>query len=366
MLWEKPTMLRKTKSVKDLSSIGSMGEKTIIGEQSSFKGSIQSNEDLVINGSVKGNIKLKNNHLIIGPEGQVEADIYAQNISIKGQLIGNIEAISNVEITKEADFRGGIKAKRIVIEDGSFLKAAIELVREPKAQRTPLDSISQEEKDESEDELIMMPQKAESSAIPKHLDKEDIFSDPEKVNYTNNIIRLFIKSLARQQNNEILDIGPVCADNINFLARHVKTLYVCDMFLQLNQQRSKSLPMSKFWVHLDYPPQNFDGILLWDLIDYLEDSEMSKLVELCKEMLRSHGLLMVFSMDKQATQTGTHSFVISDDYDLTLRPQPHLDLPFHMRHSREVLDLFAPFTLIKSLIHHTGFRQLLFQRDAHA
>jgi cytoskeletal protein CcmA (bactofilin family) len=44
--------------------------------------------------------------------------------------VGNIAANGKVEITKEADFTGEIKAGRISVEDGAYLKAVVELKRE--------------------------------------------------------------------------------------------------------------------------------------------------------------------------------------------------------------------------------------------
>jgi len=357
------SMLRKTKSVKNINSLASIGEKTIIGEQVSFEGIIRGNEDLIINGSVKGSIELENCGLTVAPRGQVEAEIRAQNVSIRGQLIGNIKAISNVEITREADFSGQIKAKRVSIEDGASLRAAIELEHEPQEKTLPTDKISEQEAYGSEKEARTLLNEAESSAISTHLLREEGSLDSKPVTHTSNVIRLFIDGLERQQKGQVLDIGPVCSENINFLAQHVMRLYVCDMFLQFDQERRKDLPISNLWQHLDYPPQSFDGILLWDLIDHLEDREVCRLVELCIKMLRPGGLVMVFSLGEQATQTVINSFVIRDSFQLDLRPQPHLDLPFHMHQNREVLSLLTPFTLVKSFIYHNGLRQFLFQRD---
>jgi len=287
------SMLRKTRGEKNVNSLVSIGEKTIIGEEVSFEGRIRSTEDLIINGSVKGSVKLDNSLLTVAPKGQVKAEIHAQNVSISGQLIGNIKVISNVEITKEADFSGQIKSKRVSIEDGAFLKAVIELEHETQKKTLSTDTISDQEANGSEKE----------------------------------------------------------------------TLTLLKMFRQLDRGRHKDLPISNFWQHLDYPPQSFDGILLWDLIDHLEDREVCRLVELCIKMLRPGGLLMIFSLGEQATQIVVNSFVIGEDFGLDLRPQPHLDLPFHMRHNREVLSLLTPFTLVKSFIYHNRLRQFLFQRD---
>ncbi len=107
-------------------------EKTIIGENISIKGSIHGKGDLVIQGAVQGNIDLEKHHLTIGPNGKVEAEINAENVTISGRLAGNINARGKVEITRTAEFSGEIKAKRISVEDGAYLKAVIELQREPK------------------------------------------------------------------------------------------------------------------------------------------------------------------------------------------------------------------------------------------
>ncbi len=106
-------------------------EKTVIGEHISIQGDIRGQEDLVIQGTVKGSVQLENHHLTVGPKGQVEAEIMAANVTISGRLAGNIKAQGKVEITREADFTGEIKAKRISVEDGAYLKAVIELEREP-------------------------------------------------------------------------------------------------------------------------------------------------------------------------------------------------------------------------------------------
>ncbi len=134
-------MLKKTKSEKNTtaptSGAVSVGKKTIIGEQVSIEGSIQGREDLIIEGTVKGSIKLEKYHLIVGSKGKVEAEIHAGNVTISGRVTGNVKAQDKVEITKEADFNGEIKAKRISVEDGAYLKAVIEVEREPQKKATP-------------------------------------------------------------------------------------------------------------------------------------------------------------------------------------------------------------------------------------
>jgi len=131
-------------------------EKTVIGKHITIKGGIKGKEDLVINGSVKGSIELGGCHLTVGPAGKVEGEISAQNVTISGRLSGNIKALDKVEITKEADFEGEVKAKRISVEDGAYLKAVIELEKEPDKKAVPADKSADQTTPDSDREPLTL------------------------------------------------------------------------------------------------------------------------------------------------------------------------------------------------------------------
>jgi cytoskeletal protein CcmA (bactofilin family) len=119
----KSQTFRSTSSARD--------EKTIIGEHISIEGSISGEEDLQIEGSMKGNIELEKHNFRVGPSGRMDGEITARNVSVSGEFKGNIKSHEKVEVTREADFYGEIKAKSISVEDGAYIKGVIELDREP-------------------------------------------------------------------------------------------------------------------------------------------------------------------------------------------------------------------------------------------
>ena len=121
----------ESKSATFLSRSTASQEKTVIGEHISIEGSIRGEENLEIQGSMKGNIELGKHNFKVGPKGQVEGEITAQNVSVSGEFKGNIKSHEKVEVTRQADFYGEIKAKSISIEDGAYIKGMIELDREP-------------------------------------------------------------------------------------------------------------------------------------------------------------------------------------------------------------------------------------------
>ena len=112
-------------------SLEKKDEKTIIGEHIAIEGNIRGEEHLIIEGSMKGSIQMEKHNFTLGSKGRFEGEIQAQNVSISGQMIGNIKTQGKVEITKEADFLGEVKAKSISVGDGAYFKGTIELEREP-------------------------------------------------------------------------------------------------------------------------------------------------------------------------------------------------------------------------------------------
>jgi cytoskeletal protein CcmA (bactofilin family) len=104
---------------------------TTIGERIEIEGTIRGQENLTIEGSMKGNIELDKNQLTIGSKGRVEGEIQANDVNISGLLKGSIKARGRVQITKDADFLGEIRSKSISVEDGAYFKGMIELDSEP-------------------------------------------------------------------------------------------------------------------------------------------------------------------------------------------------------------------------------------------
>ena len=102
-------------------------KKTAISNSTSIVGHIKAEEHLIINGTVKGNIEIKDYDLFLGPHGRLEGEVHAQNVRIRGHMRGEINATGKVEITQEADFSGKIKSKSISVEKGAYFEASVNL-----------------------------------------------------------------------------------------------------------------------------------------------------------------------------------------------------------------------------------------------
>ncbi len=111
-----------------------------VGKSIKFKGEISGSEDLVIDGEVEGTIELRDNSLIVGPNGNVRAQIKARAITVQGRLEGNVHAGERIEIRKTGSLEGDLVTPRIVIEDGAVFRGSIDILKPGAVQQRPAPS----------------------------------------------------------------------------------------------------------------------------------------------------------------------------------------------------------------------------------
>ncbi len=95
-----------------------MDVDTILGDDIVFRGKLQFNNRLRINGKFKGQITTGGD-LIIGSSAEVEADIEAGSVTLQGRLKGNVVAYRRVELLNQSRLSGDLKTPELQIETGS-------------------------------------------------------------------------------------------------------------------------------------------------------------------------------------------------------------------------------------------------------
>jgi cytoskeletal protein CcmA (bactofilin family) len=100
---------------------------TTIGPSLSIHGEISSDEDLVIEGRVGGQIMMRNATLTIGRQAQVEADVHGARVQVLGNIQGNIAATERIELAPTAAVVGDLSADRIVLLEGASFNGRIDM-----------------------------------------------------------------------------------------------------------------------------------------------------------------------------------------------------------------------------------------------
>ena len=99
---------------------------TFIGNTIVIDGEISSEEDMVVQGTVKGRVSVQKN-IYVEPSGVIEAEVETKSIEIAGQVTGNITAGKKVEIAPGGRAQGDVKAQRILIADGAVFKGNVDM-----------------------------------------------------------------------------------------------------------------------------------------------------------------------------------------------------------------------------------------------
>jgi cytoskeletal protein CcmA (bactofilin family) len=100
-----------------------------IGGGLSFRGDIAGGEDLAVDGRVTGTIDLGSHDLIVRQGGRVEADVRARNVTVHGELVGNVVASERAFISETGRMMGDVVATTVSVMAGAQFKGAIRMER---------------------------------------------------------------------------------------------------------------------------------------------------------------------------------------------------------------------------------------------
>jgi len=102
-----------------------------LGKSVEIRGEVKGNEDLTIDGRVKGTIVLTDSRLTIGSTAHIDADVSARDVVILGTVSGNVHATARVELRMGCNLKGDIFAARLSIEDGASFTGKVDLTQRP-------------------------------------------------------------------------------------------------------------------------------------------------------------------------------------------------------------------------------------------
>ena len=99
---------------------------TTIGSSFVIEGEITSEDNIVVQGTVKGKMTTSQ-PVFVENSATLEADITAESIEISGSVTGNVSATTRVELKSDAKVVGDVQSPRILIADGALFKGNIDM-----------------------------------------------------------------------------------------------------------------------------------------------------------------------------------------------------------------------------------------------
>ena len=108
-----------------------------IGPGLKVSGEVSGKADLNVEGTIEGSIHLPGNMVKIAQSGEVKANIAAASVVVSGRVVGDIESLETVVLTKTSVMRGNIKGPQVSLEAGSKFQGNIDSVPAGKDEARP-------------------------------------------------------------------------------------------------------------------------------------------------------------------------------------------------------------------------------------
>ena len=101
----------------------------LIGKETHILGDINSNDNIRIDGTVKGNIKCTK-RIVIGKFAKIEGDVFCKNCEISGYLKGNIKTEEILCLKETSKMEGDIIIGKLSIEPGAIFAGSCKMVKD--------------------------------------------------------------------------------------------------------------------------------------------------------------------------------------------------------------------------------------------
>jgi hypothetical protein len=166
----------------------------------------------------------------------------------------------------------------------------------------------------------------------------------------------------------ILDLGPATQANINFITNLGHRIYTAD-FLQIlgdafgveNTVDQSNPGQIEYFLKqaLDYPEGHFDGVLVWDTLEYLAPALLAAVIERLSVIVRPKSYMLAFfhSDDKQDA-VPFYTFRIHGVSTLQVAQQGRRR-PAQLFNNRSLEKLFAKFESVKFFLTKERLREVI-------
>jgi len=193
-----------------------------------------------------------------------------------------------------------------------------------------------------------------------------------------NGLKEFLWQLDGIGHGHLLDLGPARQTTITFFIERGYKVYTEDFlatwkyFLDEEELRLKKLPagvdrlkenaeeLAKHFLEttLLYPDNTFDAVLLWDILDYLDNDLMNKLATRLTSLVRDGGV--VFAIFHTRIPTQFHRYRVLDAQNLELISASCPFKPQRVFQNREISNLFSRYRTSKMFVGRDQIREGLF------
>jgi hypothetical protein len=181
-------------------------------------------------------------------------------------------------------------------------------------------------------------------------------------------LRKFLSSLTSRESPVLIDLGPVVGSNVSFFGEQLGCkIFVEDIYADLERfVRLGMVDDLPAFLEKRFPQADgsVDGVLCWDLIDYLDRKSAQAIATQLTRVLRPEGALLGFFGTAQPREMRYTKFIIADEVNLKHRSYAASRGRQAILLNRDIIRMFAGLRVSDSFLLQNNLREILFRKTS--
>lgn len=179
----------------------------------------------------------------------------------------------------------------------------------------------------------------------------------------------FISALSSRDAPLLIDFGPVIGTNVAFFGEHLGCkLFIEDLATEIDKhsrERTRDLLPDTLAKRFTQADASVDGVLCWDIFDFLEPAAAKALAREIVRVLTPGGAVMGFFSTKATERMPFTKYEIVEA-TASLRHRPHAGAggAKFVLQNRDIIKMFEGLTVAESFLLKSNTREILLRKRA--
>jgi predicted SAM-dependent methyltransferase len=206
---------------------------------------------------------------------------------------------------------------------------------------------------------------------PRRVTESDAAADLSVTNvseaaYPSQSLHKFLRCLQSTDNPLLLDLGPVVGSNVTFFGEQLGCrIRVEDIAADIDRHVKAGTvdQLAEFFPkRFTQDPGTVDGILCWDVLDYLDRPAAQALAKSLCRLLRPDGCLLGFFSTANTPEQIYTKYVVVNETTLRYRTYPALRPRQRSLLNGDIIKLFKDLRVTDSFLMKSKLREMLFRK----
>ena len=184
--------------------------------------------------------------------------------------------------------------------------------------------------------------------------------------YPSQSLHKFLRCLQSTDNPLLLDLGPVVGSNVTFFGEQLGCrIRVEDIAADIDRHVKAGTidQLAEFFPkRFTQDPGMVDGILCWDVLDYLDRPAAQALAKSLCRLLRPDGCLLGFFSTAESAEQVYTKYVVVNETTLRYRTYPALRPRQRSLLNGDIIKLFKDLRVTDSFLMKSKLREMLFRK----